>query len=76
MLRDEMGYAPVHFRMGATVPILGMLKQRFGVEVVPLGFSGLSDNIHAPDELVSLTLYNFGPKVYARFFEVLAHSTF
>ena len=74
-LRDEMGYTPVHFRMGATVPILGILKQRLGVEVVSLGFAGLSDNIHAPNESVSLTLYHLGPKVYARFLEVLALST-
>ncbi|MHB1685587.1 MAG: dipeptidase [Bacilli bacterium] len=72
-LQDEMGSAPVHMRMGATVPVLGMLKDLLGVEVISLGFSGISDNIHAPNEFVDLALYKLGPHVYARFFEQVAH---
>ena len=66
-----MGSAPIHMRMGATVPVLGMLKDLLGVEVISLGFSGISDNIHAPNEFVDLALYKLGPHVYARFFEHL-----
>lgn len=70
-LEDEMGGTPIHMRMGATVPILGMLKALLGVEVVSLGFSGLSDGMHAPNESEDLSLYKLGPKVYGRFFEHL-----
>lgn len=71
VLHDEMGGNPVHMRMGATVPVFGTLKNLLGVEVIALGFSGLSDNIHAPNEHVDLAMYHLGSRVYASFFERL-----
>lgn len=71
-LQDVMGGHPMHMRMGATVPILGMLKELLGVEVLSLGFSGIRDGMHAPNESLDLSFYRLGAHVYARLFETLA----
>ncbi|ASL62540.1 dipeptidase [Bacillus cereus] len=68
-LTNVMGGQPMHMRMGLTVPILGMLHKLLGIEVVSLGFSGMNDNIHAPNESQDLALYRVGSKVFGAFFE-------
>lgn len=68
-LADIMGKQPIHMRMGATVPVLGMLHGLLAVDVVSLGFSGLSDHIHAPNESLDLALYRMGSRVYGAFFD-------
>lgn len=68
-LANEMGRQPIHMRMGATVPILGMLHGLLGIDVVSLGFSGLNDRIHAPNESQDLALYSMGSRVYGSFFD-------
>lgn len=70
---EGMGGHPIHMRIGATVPILGMLNGLLGIEVVSLGFSCLNDNIHAPNESQDLALYRAGSKVYGAFFNHVSH---
>lgn len=72
-LGECMGNQPIHMRMGATVPILGMLHGLLGIDVVSLGFSGLDDRIHAPNESQDLTLYRVGSRVYGSFFDHASH---
>ncbi|QSO52182.1 dipeptidase [Alicyclobacillus curvatus] len=74
-LKDATGASAIHIRMGATVPVLGILKDNIGVDTVSLGFSGLNDGMHAPNESVDVAGYHLGARVYAYFFEHLGKSS-
>ena len=71
-LEEVKQAAPIHMRMGATVPVLGTFKNLLGVGMVSLGFSGLADGLHAPNESVDLVQFYSGGHIYCSFFEHLA----
>lgn len=48
------GVPPVFTRSGGTIPLVAGLQQRFAAPVILLGFGLPDDNIHAPNEKISL----------------------
>jgi acetylornithine deacetylase/succinyl-diaminopimelate desuccinylase-like protein len=54
------GVPPVQLRSGGTIPALGMLRSRLGLDPVLLGFGLPGDRIHAPDESLHLPTFARG----------------
>jgi len=61
------GVPPLLMRSGGTIPVVDQLHRRLGVPVVLLGFGLPSDNIHAPNERLSLPNFFHGVATVARF---------
>jgi acetylornithine deacetylase/succinyl-diaminopimelate desuccinylase-like protein len=66
-LREEFGAEPIFTREGGSVPIVGMLQQRLGVDSVMLGFALPDDGIHSPNERQYLPNFYKGIDTYIRF---------
>ncbi len=66
------GKAPLFDREGGSVPVVGMIQQRLGVESLMLGFGLPDDNLHAPNEKLHLPNYFRGIETYIHFAHELA----
>ena len=54
-------------RVGGSVPITAMFKERLGLDTVSLGFLMPNANLHAPNEWLRLTDFARGREIYARY---------
>jgi acetylornithine deacetylase/succinyl-diaminopimelate desuccinylase-like protein len=61
-LSDSAGQKPVLMREGATIPVVGDLKRRLGLDSLLIGFGLNSDNIHSPDEHFALDRFRLGAR--------------
>jgi acetylornithine deacetylase/succinyl-diaminopimelate desuccinylase-like protein len=59
-LAEAFGREPVFTRGGGSIPIVQHFEQTFGVPVVLIGFGLPGDNLHAPDESMSVENYTRG----------------
>lgn len=66
-LRDTFGAEPVFRREGGSVPIVGFLQQKLGVDSIMLGFALPDDGIHGPNEKQHLPTLFRGIEAYVRF---------
>lgn len=66
------GIAPTFIRGGGTIPVVGMLKQRLGLDVLLVGFGLPDDRVHAPNEKFDLDCLFAGRKTAAVLYERLA----
>ncbi len=58
----------VHFtREGGSVPVVGMLQEKLGVDSIMLGFGLPDDGIHGPNERQYLPNFYRGIETYIRF---------
>jgi acetylornithine deacetylase/succinyl-diaminopimelate desuccinylase-like protein len=65
---EEVFKAQVHFtREGGSVPIVGMLQEKLGVDSIMLGFGLPDDGIHGPNERQYLPNFYRGIETYIRF---------
>lgn len=66
-LRETFNAEPFFKREGGTVPIVGMMQQKLGIDSIMLGFALPDDGIHGPNEKQHIpTLYK-GVDTYIRF---------
>lgn len=56
-LAKIFGKAPLHTKIGGSIPVVSLIKEYLNIEPVLMGFSLDEDNIHAPNE--SFLLDNF-----------------
>jgi acetylornithine deacetylase/succinyl-diaminopimelate desuccinylase-like protein len=63
------GVPPVFTRSGGTIPMVPQLQQRFDVPVILLGFGLPDDDIHAPNEKISLPNFYRGIETIIRFLQ-------
>jgi len=63
------GVPPVFTRSGGTIPFVPQLQQRFGVPIILLGFGLPDDDIHAPNEKISLPNFFRGIETIIRFLQ-------
>jgi acetylornithine deacetylase/succinyl-diaminopimelate desuccinylase-like protein len=61
------GKAPLFDREGGSVPVVGMIQQRLGVDSLMLGYGLPDDNLHAPNEKFHLPNYYRGIETYIYF---------
>jgi len=66
-LTEVFGVEPVFKRTGGSVPVVGMLQQRLGVDSVMLGFALPDDGIHGPNEKQHIPTFFKGIETYIRF---------
>ncbi len=53
-MESVWGKPPLYFRVGGSVPVVGQMESILGVESVMTGFGLPDDNLHAPNEKLSL----------------------
>src|SRR6266705_3564126 len=63
------GVPPVFTRSGGTIPLVACLQKRFAVPVILLGFGLPDDDIHAPNEKISLPNFFRGIETIIHFLE-------
>ena len=63
------GVPPVFTRSGGTIPLVAQLQRRFKVPIILLGFGLPDDDIHAPNEKISLPNFFRGIETIIRFLE-------
>jgi acetylornithine deacetylase/succinyl-diaminopimelate desuccinylase-like protein len=51
---------PVYKREGGSIPVVGQFQRHLGLETVLMGFGLSDDNLHAPNERFSLTMFYRG----------------
>lgn len=73
-LEETFGIAPIYITSGGSVPIVGMMKKKLGVDSVLLGFGLPDDNLHSPNEKLHLPNYFRGIETYIRFFDAVGSS--
>ena len=66
-LKDVFGMEPVFRREGGSIPVVGVLQAKLGVESVLLGFGLPDDSIHGPNEKQHLPTLFKGIETYVRF---------
>ena len=70
-LETVFGQAPFFKREGGSVPIVGFLQQKLGVDTIMLGFQLPDDGIHGPNEKQYLPNFFQGIETYIRFLFLL-----
>jgi len=60
---------PVFTRSGGTIPLVAQLQRRFDVPIILLGFGLPDDDIHAPNEKMSLSNFFRGVETVIRLLE-------
>jgi len=63
------GVPPVFTRSGGTIPLVAQFQQRFDVPIILLGFGLPDDDIHAPNEKISLPNFFRGVETIIQFLE-------
>lgn len=66
------GHKPVYLREGGSVPIIGQLKTKTGLDTVMTGLFLPEDNLHAPNESMSLDMITKGVAFYESLFASIA----
>jgi len=66
-LEDVWGVRPLYRREGGSIPVVAQMQQHLKIESVLTGFSLPEDNLHAPNEKLSLPTFQRGIEAVARF---------
>jgi acetylornithine deacetylase/succinyl-diaminopimelate desuccinylase-like protein len=71
-LRKVFGREAVYVRCGGSIPIVGLFAEALGIPSVLMGFGLPDDNIHAPNEKMSIENYSRGIETITEYLEALA----
>lgn len=66
-LKTVFGKDPIFKREGGSVPVVGMMQQKLGVDSIMLGFALPDDGIHGPNERQYLPNFYKGIETYIHF---------
>jgi acetylornithine deacetylase/succinyl-diaminopimelate desuccinylase-like protein len=66
------GHQTVYVRCGGSIPIVGLFKEELGIPSVLAGFGLPDDNIHAPNEKMSISNYQRGIDAMVEYFTLAA----
>ncbi len=64
------GHETVYVRCGGSIPIVGLFKEALGIPSVLAGFGLPDDNIHAPNEKMSIANYERGIDAMVEYFKL------
>ncbi len=73
-ITTHFGASPLYLREGGSVPIIGQLQAATGLDCVMIGLFCPEDNLHAPDESMSLKMIHRGIACYEELFERIAEA--
>ena len=71
-LKSAFGRDPILMREGGSIPIVTEFKQILKADTLLLGLGLPNDNIHSPNEKVSLTALKKGMEMSAHLWQELA----
>jgi acetylornithine deacetylase/succinyl-diaminopimelate desuccinylase-like protein len=71
-MRKVFGHETVYVRCGGSIPIVGLFKEALGIPSVLAGFGLPDDNIHAPNEKMSISNYERGIDAMVEYFKLAA----
>ena len=74
VLEETYGQKTLPVRMGATVPIGGIFRQRLGIETVFFSFATSDEDYHAPNEFFRLERMADGVAAWIRYLSLLGQS--
>ena len=69
-MRKVFGHETVYVRCGGSIPIVGLFKEALGIPSVLAGFGLPDDNIHAPNEKMSVANYERGIDAMVEYFKL------
>jgi acetylornithine deacetylase/succinyl-diaminopimelate desuccinylase-like protein len=67
-LEKGFGKKPIFMREGGSIPIVNTFKKELGLETLLIGFSQNDNNVHSPNEKLSLTDFHQGIVTAAHLF--------
>ena len=67
-MQKVFGRETVYVRCGGSIPIVGLFQESLGIPSVLMGFGLPDDNIHAPNEKMSLANYSRGIESMVEYF--------
>lgn len=70
--KETFGVSPIFVREGGSIPVVAALQKTLGIHTVLLGFGLPDDNLHAPNEKMSIAMFYKGIETAIRFYEKLA----
>jgi acetylornithine deacetylase/succinyl-diaminopimelate desuccinylase-like protein len=70
-MKQVFGAETVYIRSGGSIPIVAAFEKDLGIPSVMMGFGLPDDNLHAPNEKLSLPNFFRGIESVARFIEIL-----
>jgi acetylornithine deacetylase/succinyl-diaminopimelate desuccinylase-like protein len=74
-MQRVFGRETVYVRCGGSIPIVGLFEKTLGIPSVLMGFGLPDDNIHAPNEKMSISNYSKGIDAVAEYLQTLASLT-
>jgi acetylornithine deacetylase/succinyl-diaminopimelate desuccinylase-like protein len=69
-MKKVFGQDTVYVRCGGSIPIVGLFAQELGIPSILMGFGLPDDNIHAPNEKMSISNYERGIDSVVEFFRL------
>ena len=67
-MEEVWGKKPFYYRVGGTIPVVGQLETILGAPSVLTGFGLPDDNLHAPNEKLTLAPWYMGIDTLIHFF--------
>lgn len=59
------GVKPVFIKSGGSIPVVGMLKEKIGLDTILMGFGLDDDRMHSPNEKFELACWRMGAHAHA-----------
>jgi acetylornithine deacetylase/succinyl-diaminopimelate desuccinylase-like protein len=73
-LADEWGTETAITGSGGSIPVAGDFKRILGMDALLIGFAGVDDRIHSPNEKYNLSAYHKGIRSWARILAAFAEA--
>jgi acetylornithine deacetylase/succinyl-diaminopimelate desuccinylase-like protein len=73
-MEQVFGGSTAYIRCGGSIPIVNLFKQKLGIATVLPGFGLPDDQIHAPNEKLSISNYMRGIASMIQYYEGLSVS--
>ena len=74
-LAETTGRQPVRVRIGATLPLTGLLSEALGLDTVMFSFSTADEDFHAPNEFLRLSALDEGFDAWVRILRIVGQQT-
>ncbi|MGD9691687.1 MAG: M20/M25/M40 family metallo-hydrolase [Phycisphaerales bacterium] len=74
-LKAAAGVEPVLIKSGGSIPVVGSLKSKLGMDTILMGFGLEDDRVHSPNEKFELACWRMGSRAHARLIDEFSRMT-